>query len=59
MTSKKNCNMLGYLKTDAFERHIARLHQQICFYISFAFVTLSGRFRVGFGVGHISNKIEH
>jgi len=23
------------------------------------FSTLSGRFRVGFGVGHISNTIEH
>ncbi len=23
------------------------------------FLTLSGRFRVGFGVGHISNTIEH
>ncbi len=22
-------------------------------------LTLSGRFRVGFGVGHISNTIEH
>ncbi len=38
------------------EVEIARLHQEICFYISFA---LSGRFRVGFGVGHISNTIEH
>ncbi len=28
---------------------MARLHRQISFYISFA---LSGRFRVGFGVGH-------
>ncbi len=35
----------------------AQLHQQICFYISFAFVKT--RFKVGFGVGHISNMIEH
>ncbi len=38
---------------------MARLHQQIRFYISFAFVNTIGRFRVGFGVGHISNTIEH
>ncbi len=28
------------------------------FYISFAFVNTIGRFRVGFGVGHIYNMIE-
>ncbi len=37
---------------------MARLHQQISFNISFAFVNTI-RFRVGFGVGHISNTIEH
>ncbi len=40
------------------EVKIARLHQQIRFYITYL-LTLSGRFRVGFGVGDISNKIEH
>ncbi len=37
----------------------AWLHQQMHFYISFAFVNTIGRFRVGFGVGHIYNMIEH
>ncbi len=34
---------------------IAQLHQQMHFYM----LTLSGRFRVGFGEGDISNTIEH
>ncbi len=38
---------------------IAQLHQQICFISVLHLLTLSGRFRVGFGVGHISNMIEH
>ncbi len=36
---------------------MACLHQQICFYITFAI--LSGKFRVGFGEGDISNTILH
>ncbi len=38
---------------------MARLHQQIRFISILHLLTLSGRFRVGFGVGHISNTIEH
>ncbi len=41
------------------EVEMARLHQQIRFYISFAFINTIGWFRVGFCVGHISNTIEH
>ncbi len=37
---------------------MAWLHQQISCYISLAFLTLLGRFRVGSGVGRISNTIE-
>ncbi len=38
---------------------MARLHQQICFISVLHLLTPSGRSRVGFGVGHISNLIEH
>ncbi len=42
------------------EGEITRLHQQIRFLHQFLhLLTLSGRFRVGFGVGHMSNTIEH
>ncbi len=40
------------------EVKIAWLHQRIRFYITFALLTLSGRFRVGFGVGDTSKFIE-
>ncbi len=36
---------------------IAWLHQQMHFYITFAFANT--RFRAGFGVGDISNTIQH
>ncbi len=44
--------------------HVRKLKWHGCinkyFFISvFHLLTLSGRFRVGFGVGHISNTIEH
>ncbi len=41
------------------EFEMARLHQQIYFISVLHLLTLSGRFMVGFGVGHISNMIEH
>ncbi len=41
------------------EVKIAWMHQQMCFYITFAFVYTISRFRVGFGLGDISNTIEH
>ncbi len=41
------------------EVEMARLHQQKIFISVLHLLTLSGRFRFGFGVGHISNMIEH
>ncbi len=38
---------------------IAWLHQQNIFILLLHLLTLSGRLRVGFGVGDISNTIEH
>ncbi len=47
-------------KSDTYRKvQIAWLHQQMRFISVLHLLTLSGRFRVGFGVGHISNTIKH
>ncbi len=54
-----NHGSIKQFKSACKEVQMTQLHQHIRFYISFAFVNTIGRFRVGFGVGPISNTIEH
>ncbi len=54
-----NHGLTKQFKSAYKETEMAWLHQQILFISVLHLLTLSGRFRVGFGVGRICNTIEH